>query len=129
MRTGLLLLMARIRVGSGSVTMGRRHEFRPDRTRDRLTEDTVDFLHHIAFEVPPQRIADGRELIGAPRAPQGNVHVVAVEHPSHGEMNHSPAESLLCEAIESLDGRKVLTKTRRQKFRITLAKVVAVELT
>src|SRR4030088_110999 len=89
--------------GSRSETIGRRHEFGTDRIPDRLLQNEIDLCHRGAVDAPANNIGDRCQLVGAPRAPQCDIHVAAIEHPSHGEMDDAFAETLVREPIQSRD--------------------------
>ena len=108
-------------------TIGRRHELRANRIFDSLLQNLVDLSHRGAVDAPADGCRDRRELVGPTGAPQGDIPFAAIEHPSHGEMDHSPAEAILREPVEFLDRGEVLRKSRREKFRIVLAQIVAGE--
>src|ERR1700751_3033985 len=101
------------------------HEFRTDRILYRVGQDAIDLRHAYAVNVPAEHVRYWSELLGPPCAPERDIHFVAIEHPANREMNHALAESLLREAVELLDGRKVLLKSRILEFRSPLAQIVA----
>jgi hypothetical protein len=58
----------------------------------RLVQDRIDLRHCGVIDRPTERAGNRRKLLGTTRTPQGDICMVAVEHPAYGKMDDPPAE-------------------------------------
>src|ERR1700722_18637335 len=113
-------------MGRPSGTLRRGHELRTDGIKDRRVHDAFDLLPVRTSQRPARDTQRGLELIRAAAAPQRDADAL-VEHPTHRQLNHMPAEAALSELIELPHGLEILRKTRRLKFRIDVPQIVTLE--
>ena len=100
----------------------RRHEFRPYRGLDGLGEDPIDREDRGLVDFPSHDLADRRQLVRPPRAPQSNSRVGAIDYPAQCEMNDVFAVSVVSKFLELLDRVKIVLKARSAEFRSVLRK-------
>src|SRR5580704_3559144 len=113
-------------LGRPSGTLRRSHELRTDGIEDRRSHDAFDLLPVRTLQRPARDTERRLELIEATAAPERNADPL-IEHPTHRQLNHTPAVAALSELIELPHGVQILRKTRRLKFRVDAPQIVAVE--
>src|SRR5580704_16086002 len=113
-------------LGRPSGTLRRSHELGTDGIEDRRSHDAFDLLPVRTLQRPARDIERRLELLGATAAPERDADSL-IEHPTHRQLNHTPAEAAPSELIELPHGIQILRKTRRLKLRIDAPQIVAVE--
>src|SRR5215475_9886305 len=106
---------------------GRRHELRPDRVGDALVHDGIYLVQGVLVERPPHDVVEGIQLLGAPGAPECDLHAGLIEDPADGECEDALAVALGCEAVERSNGPEILRVPRRLKLGVRPAEIVTLE--
>src|SRR5262245_2377570 len=108
---------------------GRRHELRPDRIGDALVHDGIYLVEGVLVERPPHDVVEGIQLLGAPCAPERDLHAGLVEDPPDREREDALAVALGAEAVERSNGPEILRVPRRLKLGVRPPEIIALELT
>src|SRR5258708_4633047 len=102
-----------------------RHELGAYRIGDRRANDPIDFLDRVIAQRPPHHLAHRFELSGAACAHQCDADTGLIERPPQRQVHHALAKIIACEAIQHLDGTKVLAKPWRLELGIGIALIIA----
>src|ERR1700722_3659543 len=107
-------------------TLRRRHELGTDGIADRRVHDELDERSMHGIERPTVNPEGRLDLIRVTATPERDADAL-VEHPTHRQMNHAPAEAALREIVELPNGVEILRETRRLKFWVDAPQIVAVK--